>query len=423
MSDSATNLDTIATGQSQKEVTANAADDAESPASFGGRRASTTTGTTWGYYGGKYVAGGASPAITMLANGTVALTVSNTNYVEFDPVAGTVSANTTAFTAGRVPLYTVVVGSSTITSYTDQRCWGAPFNPRVTVNVAGSSNVTLTRAQANAQIIECTGVLTGNIQVIVPLNPDEWTFYNNTTGAFTLTVIGATGTGIAVTQGQRAILYADGTNVVQVISAAGGSGFANPMTTAGDIIDGGSAGVAQRLGIGSTNQVLTVVAGAPAWAAAAGFANPMTTAGDLIDGGSSGTPQRLGIGSTAQVLTVVSGAPAWSSPGAAMNVNVQTGTTYTLVLGDAPQASNYQGVVTMNNAAANTLTVPQNSSVAFPIGTMIAVIQLGAGQTTIAAGSGATVNSPSALTARAQYSTLILSKVATNTWILGGDMT
>jgi hypothetical protein len=45
--------------------------------------------------------------------------------------------------------------------------------------------------------------------------------------------------------------------------------------------------------------------------AGSGFSNPMTTAGDLIDGGSSGTPQRLGIGSTGQVLTVVSGAPAW----------------------------------------------------------------------------------------------------------------
>jgi len=372
MSDSATNLDTISTAQSQKEVTANAADDAESPASFGGRRASTTTGTTWGYYGGKYIAGGASPAITMLANGTIALTVSNTNYVEFDPVAGTVSANTTAFTAGRVPLYTVVVGSSTITSYTDQRCWGAPFNPRVTVNVAGNANVTLTRAQANGQIIECTGALTGNIQVIVPLNPDEWTFYNNTSGAFSLTVIGASGTGVVVAQGTRAILYADGTNVVTVVSGA------------------------------------------------AGMTNPMTTAGDIIDGGSSGTPQRLAIGSTGQSLIVVAGAPAWTST--TPPVNPQTGTTYTLILADAPAASANQGIVTMNNASANTLTIPANASVAFPVGTVVSVIQLGAGQTTIAITTD-TLNNPSSVTARARYSTLVLQKVATTVWVLAGDMT
>jgi len=419
MADSTTNLDTIATAQSQKEVTANAEDDAESPSCFGGRRASTTTGTTWGYYGGKYIAGGASPAITMLANGTIALTASNTNYVEFDPVAGTVSANTTAFTAGRVPLYTVVTGASTITSYTDQRCWGAPFNPRVTVNVAGSSNVTLTRAQANAQIIECTGTLTGNIQVIVPLNPDEWTFYNNTSGAFTLTVIGASGTGVVVAQGTRAILYADGTNVVTVISGA--AGMTNPMTTAGDIIDGGSSGTPQRLAIGSSGQVLTVTAGAPAWATpASGFANPMTTAGDLIDGGSSGTPQRLAIGSTGQSLIVVAGAPAWTST--TPPVNPQTGTTYTLVLADAPAASANQGIVTMNNASANTLTIPANASVAFPVGTVVSVVQLGAGQTTIAITTD-TLNNPSSVTARARYSTLVLQKVATTVWVLAGDMT
>jgi hypothetical protein len=43
--------------------------------------------------------------------------------------------------------------------------------------------------------------------------------------------------------------------------------------------------------------------------------NPMTTAGDLIVGGSGGAPQRLGVGTNGQVLTVVSGAPAWAAAG------------------------------------------------------------------------------------------------------------
>src|SRR5689334_11950484 len=58
-----------------------------------------------------------------------------------------------------------------------------------------------------------------------------------------------------------------------------------------------------------------------------------------------------------------------------IGVNAQTGTTYTLVLGDAGK------VVEMNNAASNTLTVPPNSSVAFPVNTVIEVFQLGAGAT------------------------------------------
>jgi len=52
--------------------------------------------------------------------------------------------------------------------------------------------------------------------------------------------------------------------------SGGGGGFTNPMTTAGDIIVGGASGAAQRLGIGSAGQVLTVVSGAPAWATPSG---------------------------------------------------------------------------------------------------------------------------------------------------------
>jgi hypothetical protein len=216
MADSTTNLDTISTASAQKEVAANETDDAESPASFGGRHGSVTLGLTWGVYGGKYMAGGASPAITMAANATLALTASSTNYVEFDPVTGAFSSNTTGFTAGRVPLYSVVTGSSTVSSYIDERMWGAPVNPRVTINVAGSANVTATNAQAQAEIIECTGAIGANIQLVLPLQPHPWDVFNNTSGAFTLTFQGATGTGIAVAQGKRARIYADGTNIVRV---------------------------------------------------------------------------------------------------------------------------------------------------------------------------------------------------------------
>lgn len=119
MADSTTNLDTILTAQSQKEVTANSVDDAESPASFGGRHASACTGLTWGYYGGRYRDG--SNVTQLLANGTIALSASATNYVEFNKTTGLVTANTSAFTSGRTPLYIAVVGTATVTSYTDQR--------------------------------------------------------------------------------------------------------------------------------------------------------------------------------------------------------------------------------------------------------------------------------------------------------------
>jgi hypothetical protein len=92
--------------------------------------------------------------------------------------------------------------------------------------------------------------------------------------------------------------------------------------------------------------------------------------------------------------------------------------SYTLVIGDAGK------LVTMSNASANNLTVPPNSSVAFPTGTRIDVLQKGAGQTTLVAGSGVTINSKgSALKVSAQYAGATLIKYGTDTWFAVGDLT
>jgi hypothetical protein len=60
-------------------------------------------------------------AITDTTAGQVALTDDQTNYVEVDPSTGTVSANTTGFTSGKIPLYQVVTASGAITTVTDKR--------------------------------------------------------------------------------------------------------------------------------------------------------------------------------------------------------------------------------------------------------------------------------------------------------------
>ena len=96
--------------------------------------------------------------------------------------------------------------------------------------------------------------------------------------------------------------------------------------------------------------------------------------------------------------------------------NVQTGTSYTLVLSDGWK------IVTMSNAGANTLTVPPNSSVAFPVGTRIDVGQDGSGQTTIAAGAGVTIHTPETLKIRKQWGKVTLFKRATDTWDVEGNL-
>lgn len=119
MASSTTHLDLILQSQASKEITANAALDAMSPGSLYGRRASTSSGLTWGYYGGIVRVAGVA---TVIANGTITLPASSTRYIEANPATGAVAA-VSAWTAGNIPLYTVVTGTATVTSYTDHRAF------------------------------------------------------------------------------------------------------------------------------------------------------------------------------------------------------------------------------------------------------------------------------------------------------------
>ena len=106
---------------------------------------------------------------------------------------------------------------------------------------------------------------------------------------------------------------------------------------------------------------------------------------------------------------------------AKLTLNAQTGTTYTFVLTD-----NRNKLVTASNAAAQTYTIPLNSSVAFPTGSVINIIAIGAGQVTIQGASGVTVASTGATATapklRAQYSAASLIKVGTDSWYVVGDL-
>ena len=104
----------------------------------------------------------------------------------------------------------------------------------------------------------------------------------------------------------------------------------------------------------------------------------------------------------------------------AFTVNAQTGTTYTTTLTDS-----YQVLITQSNASANAIKIPTNASVAHPIGTVITVLNIGAGLCTISAvtsgtttvlSAGATAAAPTL----AQYKSAALIKTATDTWYVVG---
>lgn len=94
----------------------------------------------------------------------------------------------------------------------------------------------------------------------------------------------------------------------------------------------------------------------------------------------------------------------------------QTSGAYTLAAADDGK------LVEMNNASGTTLTVPNDSSVNYTIGTQIIVTQTGAGQTTIAGAAGVVVNSTPGLKLRAQWSSAVLVKRAANLWMALGDL-
>jgi len=112
-----------------------------------------------------------------------------------------------------------------------------------------------------------------------------------------------------------------------------------------------------------------------------------------------------------------------TSASAALAFNAQTGTTYTFVLADADNK-----LVTASNASAQTYSIPTNATTAFPIGTQINLIQIGAGQVTVSAATpatttivstGATAASPKC---RVQYSAMTLVKRDTDSWYAIGDI-
>lgn len=92
---------------------------------------------------------------------------------------------------------------------------------RLAKDVSGSSDVTLTATEANNAVLDLSGTLTGNINLILPTSgPRAWVVRNGTSGAYTLTVKTASGTGITVPQGASAGLFCDGTNIRQATTSA-----------------------------------------------------------------------------------------------------------------------------------------------------------------------------------------------------------
>lgn len=201
---------------------------------------------------------------------------------------------------------------------------------------------------------------------------------------------------------------------------------------------------------GTTDKTLTWVDATDAWTSSEDF-NLVSGKTYEINGTVVLSATALGSGVTSSSLTSFGASPTVTTPSLTLSTSTSTtsgriaydSTGFKIIVGDGTtareyasstiatnaQAASYTAVladkdklIEINNGSANTLTVPPNSSVAYPVGTQLRILQTGAGQTTITPGAGVTINGTPGLKLRAQWSSATLIKRATDSWVAIGDL-
>jgi hypothetical protein len=241
-------------------------------------------------------------------------------------------------------------------------------------------------------------------------------------------VSGDTLTVVRAKAGTSAIAHTAGATVKHVFTGDDATFFTTGTATAdaavpkstvtakGDLLVGTASGVVSKQTVGTDGYVLTAdstLTNGIKWSAtSAGYSAP-TLGSTVIPSGTTVT--------TIAGLTLTS--PTINDPKLNLSINANTATTYTFVLADNGK------LVTSNNASAQTLSIPTNASVAFPIGTQINVAWItGAGQPTInAVTSGTTTVLSTGATSTAPKLRVVNSvatciKIATDTWLVTGDL-
>lgn len=202
-------------------------------------------GSIIAFTGGSTLSGDAASAAATLGNGWHVLVFANGVDVTIDPNgAETVNGATTLL---------VPNGQAGLLS-----CDGTAFyfwillpfleiSGVLSKSVAGAVDVTLTAPEARNPILVLSGVLTGNINVILPTTRRTWVVYNNTTGAFTLTVKTAAGTGILLPRNVWGLLVGDGTNMLSQLESSQPT-VLNPSNVSQALADAGTVTWDMNLG-------------------------------------------------------------------------------------------------------------------------------------------------------------------------------
>lgn len=307
---------------------------------------------------------------------------------------------------------------------TSQALWAttgiiAPGSMAVTANSPVAMNVFVAAGWA---------VVVGDIQP----GMGAYTFYNDAPVLLTITTANATEPRIdLIVATVNDSFYSGSTNnvVFQVIAGTPASSPTVPATPQNSIALASVLVGAAVLSINSGNITdlrVSVTTNLPI-----GDITGVTAGTGLTGGGTSGTVT-LAIDSTVATLTgtqtltnktltspvINAGTGSLTSPQINLGINAQSGTTYTTVLADNGK------LVTLTNGSPIALTIPLNSSVAYPVGAQLNLAQLGLGLVTIAGAGGVTVVSTGGSTPdlRAQYSTATAVQTSIDNWLVMGDI-
>ena len=265
------------------------------------------------------------------------------------------------------------------------------FNGNLTGSVLDDlSDVTITSA-ANGDFLRWNGSVWIN---------DAVNLSTDTVGDYVASLVAGTGITLSNNSGEASTPTVALTNSSLTINGTSISlgGTATIAAAAGTL-------TGSTLASGVTSSSLTSFGSTPTITA------PLLT----LSTSASTTDGRISWDSTNKKIIVGNGSISLDFAPANVITNAQTA-SYTLTLTDKDK------LVEISNASANTLTVPLNSSVAFPIGTQITILQTGTGATTITATGGVTINATPGLILRAQWSSVTLIKRAENTWVALGDL-
>jgi hypothetical protein len=179
------------------------------------------------------------------------------------------------------------------------------------IAIGGTGDYTLTGSELNRIAYDFTGTLTGNRNVIVPVTVQQYWVTNSTTGAYDLTIKTAAGTGYTIAQGQSAILYCNGTNVVPADTA----GVALPILVA-EGGTGATTAAGARINLGGTSLGISLFTSASASAARTDLG--ATSVGAAVFTAADEAAARADLGSTTigdALFVAADHAAAWAALG------------------------------------------------------------------------------------------------------------